>query len=200
VHRQCAHDLVHDTVEKEFLYPTVRQRLETGGELADHGTTEHDEVARTLVAVDKAEAGSDELTTALHTLIGLVRTHVGEEESQIFPALRTAMSTAELADLGETLATAKQSAPTRPHPLAPSGALGAMVAGALSAPLDKVRDIVEGRPPPLGAARDAPCTGGPTAPRPHGPSAPRPDGLRLGVRRFAPSGLTTSVLLGIHTG
>jgi hemerythrin superfamily protein len=136
----------HDAVEKEFLYPTVRQRLETGGELADHGTTEHDEVARTLVAVDKAEAGSDELTTALHTLIGLVRTHVGEEESQIFPALRTAMSTAELADLGETLATAKQSAPTRPHPLAPSGALGAMVAGALSAPLDKVRDIVEGRP------------------------------------------------------
>jgi hypothetical protein len=86
------------------------------------------------------------MNVALGTLIELVRTHVHEEESQIFPALQAAMSPAELDNLGEVLATAKAVAPTRPHPLAPSGGLGTMVAGALSAPLDKVRDIVERRP------------------------------------------------------
>jgi hemerythrin superfamily protein len=137
---------VHDAIEKEFLYPTVKQRLDTGTELADHSISEHDEVAKTLVTVDKAKSGSEDLTGALATLIQLVRTHVGEEENQIFPALRNVMSAAELEELGETLATAKDIAPTRPHPHAPSNGLGTMVAGALSAPLDKVRDIVEGRP------------------------------------------------------
>jgi hemerythrin superfamily protein len=137
---------VHDAIEKEFLYPTVRRSLDTGGELAYHSISEHDAVAKTLLAVDRAKVGSDEMNVALGTLIDLVRTHVHEEESQIFPALQAAMSPAELDNLGEVLATAKAVAPTRPHPLAPSGGLGTMVAGALSAPLDKVRDIVERRP------------------------------------------------------
>jgi hemerythrin superfamily protein len=136
---------IHDAIERSHLYPRVRHNLDKGATLADHSEHEHDEVAQTLVAIDHADAGSAEQAAHLKTLIEAVRRHVNEEETQIFPALRKDASADDLDKLGEILASAKKTAPTRPHPHAPSEGVGTKVAGAMSAPLDKIRDAVEGR-------------------------------------------------------
>jgi hypothetical protein len=52
-------------------------------------------------------------------LIENVRHHVKEEESELFPQVRQAFTRAELADLGDALMEAKETAPTKPHPLSP---------------------------------------------------------------------------------
>lgn len=136
---------IHDAIEREYLYPTVRDKAAGGGDMADHSVHEHDEVAETLLAVDKAETGSAEQVQLLARLIQSVKQHVSEEEGRIFPALRTAMSATELKELGDKLAKAKDIAPTRPHPHAPSEGLGTKLAGAMSAPLDRARDAATNR-------------------------------------------------------
>jgi hemerythrin superfamily protein len=136
---------IHDAIEKQYLYPAVRRYVDGGDDYADHSIDEHDEVARTLLAVDKTESGSADQAAKLKTLIQLVRTHVQEEETEIFPALKASASPADLDELGDKLAAAKEIAPTRPHPLAPSEGLGTKVAGALSSPLDRAKDKFEGR-------------------------------------------------------
>ena len=136
---------IHDVIEREHLYPALRQRLGDGGRWADRSVEEHDEIAQTLLKVDKTPSGTEGLAALLGSLITEVRAHVQEEEGEIFPQLRQALSQAELDDLGATLEKAKASAPTRPHPHAPGEGTATKLAGALSAPLDKARDAVQGR-------------------------------------------------------
>lgn len=136
---------VHDAIEREYLYPTVRDRVSSGSGMADHSIEEHDEVAQTLLAIDKADDGSSEQAALLVKLIPAVQAHVAEEEGQIFPALRQALSEKELQELGGKLSKAKDIAPTRPHPHAPSEGLGTKLAGAASAPLDRARDAMSNR-------------------------------------------------------
>jgi hemerythrin superfamily protein len=136
---------IHDAIEKQYLYPFVREHVQGGDGYADHSIKEHDEVAETLLAIDKAEAGSHEQAQLLARLIPSVLEHVQEEEGQIFPAMRSAATEADLEELGTKLGTAKETAPTRPHPMAPSEGLGTKVAGAMSAPLDKAKDALQGR-------------------------------------------------------
>lgn len=136
---------VHDAIEKEHLYPAVRQRVEGGAAQADHSIEEHDQVARLLLEIDRTRSGEPGLPGLLAELITTVRAHVQEEETGIFPSLRASVTQADLDALGETLEGAKASAPTRPHPHAPSEGTGTKLAGALSAPLDKARDAIQGR-------------------------------------------------------
>ena len=136
---------IHDAIEKEYLYPTVREKVPSGDGLSDHSIEEHNEVAETLLAIDKADNGSGEQKQLLARLITAVRAHVQEEETRIFPALRDASTPGELEELGGKLETAKSTAPTRPHPHAPDEGLGTKLAGAMSAPLDKARDAASGR-------------------------------------------------------
>lgn len=136
----------HDAVERQFLYPAVREHIKSGGDgLADESIESHDLTAETLLAIEKSEPGSPERAQHLTALIGMVKSHVQEEEEQIFPAMQKTMSKQQLDELGEKIDKAKDTAPTRPHPHAPSEGLGAKVAGAASAPLDKARDAASGR-------------------------------------------------------
>ena len=77
-------------------------------------------------------------------LIENVRHHVDEEESEFFPKVRDQLGRNELADLGETLAMAKKTAPTRPHPRMPDEGPGNVVAGAITGVVDRVGDNISG--------------------------------------------------------
>lgn len=135
----------HDAIEKEYLYPTVREKVPNGDQIADRSIDEHQEQAELLVDLDKSEPGSAGEASLLTQLIASVKAHVAEEETITFPALRQSVTPDELATLGTSLAEGKQTAPTRPHPHAPKEGLGTKIAGAVSAPLDKARDAAAGR-------------------------------------------------------
>ena len=71
--------------------------------------------------------------------------HAKEEEREMLPKLREALSRKELEELGERMKKAKKMAPTRPHPKAPNTPPGNVAAGPVAAVMDRARDAATGR-------------------------------------------------------
>jgi len=92
-----------------------------------------------LVDMDPVHERFDAKITVL---IENVRHHVEEEESDFFPKVRKQLGRNELADLGEALANAKKSAPTRPHPRMPDAGPSNVVTGAITGVVDRVGDNI----------------------------------------------------------
>jgi hypothetical protein len=78
----------------------------------------------------------------MRELMAEVRHHVEEEEADVFPRFREAVSAEDLERLGGALRRAKSLVPTRPHPSAPTGPVGKLVASPPVALIDRVRDAV----------------------------------------------------------
>jgi hemerythrin-like domain-containing protein len=142
--RQIIEELsIHAAVEEQVLYPVVRREVPDGEQLADHSIEEHQEVKETLARLEDLGPGSPEAGDLLQNLITSVRQHVQEEESRIFPMLRSTLRPETLEEMGEAITKAKKMAPTHPHPKAPSKGPGAAVAGAAAGVADKVRDALK---------------------------------------------------------
>ena len=63
----------------------------------------------------------------------------------MFPKFWEVISATKLEEIGSKLAKAKERAPTRPHPHAPSTPPGNKIAGAVAGPMDRARDKMDGR-------------------------------------------------------
>lgn len=134
---------IHDAIEREYLYPTVREKVPgSGGPLAEHSLDEHQQVTGLLYELEKAVDDGDgaRARTLLGELIPAVRAHVQEEETAIFPQMRQVMDTQHLKDLGDKLMQAKKAAPTHPHPDTPRNGVGAKVAGTVAGAVDRIKD------------------------------------------------------------
>jgi hemerythrin superfamily protein len=132
---------VHAAIEEQVLYPVMRKALPDGETLVQEAIDEHQQVKETLAGIEKADTPS-ERDPLLVQLIGNVRHHVDEEETELFPKLAASVRTSELEELGAKLAAAKKLAPTHPHPNAPNTPPGNVVAGAAAAAIDKARDAL----------------------------------------------------------
>ena len=135
----------HSVAEEIYLYPTVREALPNGDEIADHELAEHDKAERTMKQLEALEPTEPDFWPTLHELIGQVRHHVQEEENGLFPQLRAVCSAEQLQELGRKMERVQRVAPTRPHPSAPSegAALAAVAPGA--GLVDRLRDALSGR-------------------------------------------------------
>ena len=69
---------------------------------------------------------------------------VDEEEEEFFPKVRDSLSRSHLTDIGDTMAEAKKSAPTHPHPRLPDAGPAGAVAGAIAGVVDRVSDNISG--------------------------------------------------------
>lgn len=138
---EVIHELaVHGEVEELVFYPRLRAAVAGGDGLAEEAIHEHVEMKETLNALDGMTADDDEFDTRMRELMGEVRHHVQEEENDILPKVRDAVSEQDLRDMGEAMERAKSMVPTRPHPKAPTGALGKLATGAPVGLIDRVRD------------------------------------------------------------
>ncbi len=145
VHQIVKELSIHDAIEKEYLYPTIAEAVPGGDVMAQHALEEHQQVAEMLLDIDKRGIDDPDVAGILDQLKRSVTQHVAEEEQQIFPAMQARLERGRLDDLGDKLQNAKKTAPTRPHPHAPSSATGTKVAGAAAAPMDRLKDKVQGR-------------------------------------------------------
>ena len=136
---------VHAVIEEQVLYPAIREKVPGGDQLADHAIEEHQAAKELLAQIDGTD-GSDgdaiERRSLLARLMREVRSHVEEEEADLFPKLQAAFGPQEQQEMGQAMAEAKKMAPTRPHPNAPSTPPGNVVAGAAAAVMDKARDAL----------------------------------------------------------
>ena len=146
---QIAHEVVHELavhgeIEELLFYPRLRTKLPDGNDVADEAIHEHVEIKQVLNAIDKTSVADEVLDERMRKLMAEVRHHVQEEENEIFPQVRAALSDDDLASLGQSLEAARKIVPTRPHPAAPTGPIGKLATSAPVALVDRVRDAVRG--------------------------------------------------------
>jgi hemerythrin-like domain-containing protein len=135
----------HEAVEEMYFWPAVREQVPDGDRLADTAIGQEQEGKEVLDKLDKAGAGDPEFEQLITKFITAAREHIGFEETQVWPLLRSALSAEQASDLGDKLEQAKKNAPTRPHPHTPASPGVLKAAGPAVAAADQVRDAASGR-------------------------------------------------------
>ena len=134
----------HAAIEEQLFYPVVRATVPEAQDITLESLEEHHIVKWVLSELDGMDPRAERFDAKVTVLIENVRHHVEEEEQELFPKVRDELGRNALNDLGDAMATAKQSAPTHPHPRSPDTPPGNLVAGTTAAMVDRIGDTVSG--------------------------------------------------------
>ena len=97
----------HAKIEEEVLYPLVREQLKGGSKLFEEAMQEHEEAKKAMKKLDGMSPDAKEWQPTFEILMHGVLHHATEEETDMFPKLREAVSEKKLTELGEQLAADK---------------------------------------------------------------------------------------------
>jgi len=136
---------IHAAIEEQVFYPAIREAVPDSEDHVLEALEEHHIVKWVASELDGMKPDEERFRAKMIVLIENVRHHVEEEEADLFPQVRTAMGRKALAEVGAALETAKQTAPTRPHPKAPDTPPGNLAAGTGAAVVDRARDATRRR-------------------------------------------------------
>jgi len=106
----------HAAIEEDIFYPQARAAAENTEDTVLESVEEHHIVEWTLSELQDMDERDERFDAKVTVLIELVREHIKEEEGDLFPQVRKAMSRAELQELGDRMEQAKRSAPREPKP------------------------------------------------------------------------------------
>ncbi|KAJ3365952.1 hypothetical protein GGF32_007452 [Allomyces javanicus] len=129
----------HSAGEEMTFYAAVQEHEST--QLADHLRGAHQGVKEMLYTLESRQVGSAEYDLLLDQVMTELNTHALEEENQVLPTLRAQIGEDNMIQLGKKFLGAKRMAPTHPHPSAPDKPVTEAIAGAMTTPLDKLRDM-----------------------------------------------------------
>lgn len=135
---------IHAAIEEQVFYPVARAAVPATEDIALESLEEHHIVKWLLSELVDMDPSHERFTAKVTVLMENVRHHVKEEESDFFPKVRESLGRNELAELGETLANAKKTAPTKPHPRMPDAGPASAVAGAITGVVDRVGNNIGG--------------------------------------------------------
>jgi hemerythrin superfamily protein len=135
---------IHAAIEEQVFYPVARATVPGTEDIALESLEEHHIVKWLLSELDELEPTHERFDAKVTVLMESVRHHVEEEESDFFPKVRNELGRSALAELGEAIADAKKSAPTRPHPRSPDTPPGNALIGAVAGVVDRVGDNISG--------------------------------------------------------
>jgi hemerythrin superfamily protein len=136
----------HAALEELMVYPLAKRVLPNGAEEIDRHLAEHMSVKKLLLALDKLGEGDEQTDELMTDLQQEIEEHVREEEGELFLQLRQHVDEQALTELGQALDKGKQTAPTRPHPAAPTEPPALALAAPVAAIYDRMRDRMQGRP------------------------------------------------------
>lgn len=135
----------HSVAEEEHLYPAVREHLADGDAIADREIDDHSRAEQIMKDLEGREAGDAEFDRLMGRLMTEIRSHVADEEGNLFPQLRAACTPDALNGLGDKVRQAKKTAPTRPHPSAPDEPPANKLLAPGAGMVDRMRDALSGR-------------------------------------------------------
>ena len=135
----------HEAAEEMYFWPAVRDRVPDAERLSSTATSQEQEGKEVLDRLDKLEADNPEFERLVATFIQAGREHIDYEEQQVWPQLRPLLSEDQASELGDKIAAAKKTAPTRPHPHTPPSPGVLKTAGPAVAAADRIRDAATGR-------------------------------------------------------
>ena len=133
----------HLSAEQRYLYPVVRELLPEGERLIQQELDQDQVILRRLAALRSSPPQSvphivDELVTDL-------RRHAYAAARDILPRLEELTHDEDLISLGDLVAGAAASAPTRPHPHTPDRPPWNRMIDPLVGAVDRMRDRVSNR-------------------------------------------------------
>jgi hemerythrin-like domain-containing protein len=135
---------VHAAVEEQLFYPATRATVPAVEEVALESLEEHHVVKWLLSELEDMDPEDERFSAKVTVLIESVRHHVREEESEYFREVRSELGSKALNELGEALANARETAPTRPHPRLPDTPPGNILGGMTVGLIDRVVNILSG--------------------------------------------------------
>ncbi|HEX9308788.1 MAG TPA: hemerythrin domain-containing protein [Anaeromyxobacter sp.] len=133
---------IHAAIEEQLVYPTLRRRLDGHASGVLLALEEHHLAKLALVEIERLGADDERFEAKVRVLIDNVRRHFQEEERDLLPAMKRALSPEEAQALGDALVRAKAAAPTRPHPGAPDEPPANALANVGAAAYDRSRDAL----------------------------------------------------------
>jgi hemerythrin superfamily protein len=131
----------HAAIEELVFYPAVRQEIFRLESNVAEALEEHHLVKIVLKELEDLDPKSPRYDAKVTVMMELVRSHVTEEEGDLFPKVRDRIGRRELLALGEALRRAKPHVPTRPHPGAPDEPPGNLLVGNAVAVIDRARTV-----------------------------------------------------------
>jgi hemerythrin superfamily protein len=99
---------VHTTIEERVFYPWAHDLSDEIGDLVDEGQQEHHVVKMLMEELQALEAGADEWVAKMTVLIENVEHHAEEEESEMFPGVRSKTSAQDRTTLADQLEAKKR--------------------------------------------------------------------------------------------
>ena len=138
---------IHAAIEETVFYPALREDVPGSDPLVAHSLDEHKDIKEVLTRVDDlaGKAHTKECEAQVRRLEKTVAHHVTEEEREVLPAARQALTQARLDELATKMRKARGMAPTHPHPSAPDEGMAAELSGKAAGFIDRVRDAISGR-------------------------------------------------------
>jgi hemerythrin superfamily protein len=133
----------HAVAEEVAVYPAVKDKV--SAEEAERAKREHAEAEETMKRLENLDPDDSTFEDELRKLMSEIRTHVAEEEGEMFHRMREVMSAEELSELGTRVEAIKKMAPTRPHPSVPNDPGKRLAVGPVAGLFDRLRDMASGR-------------------------------------------------------
>ena len=101
---------VHTTVEEEIFYPAFKEavRSKSDKKAFFEAIEEHHVVDLVMPEIKSTEAASEQFGAKAKVLKDLIEHHAQEEEIQMFPKARKAMTPGELVEVGKRIQSRKQ--------------------------------------------------------------------------------------------
>lgn len=97
---------VHARIEESILYPAL-EKIEVTHDITLEAFEEHRLVKQLLAELEKMDKGDEQWTAKFTVLKESVEHHVEEEEGDMFPKARKALTDAQAEELGTRLEAAK---------------------------------------------------------------------------------------------
>lgn len=131
---------VHEVAEEMVLFPAVRVVTKDYDAVLATRMEEQEQAEQLLVDMEDMDPSTQEFAQRLHRLCDQVLAHADAEERGVLPLIARFDDALDRPTLGARYEAAKRHAPTHPHPDAPHGPPGNMIAGPLISLFDRVRD------------------------------------------------------------
>ncbi len=134
---------IHAFIEEQVLYPAARNDVASANDDVLEALEEHRVVKWELQELLDLDPEDERFAAKVTVLSENVRHHVREEESELFPLLRSKLSKARLQELGVQLEAARSAAPHHPHPRLPAGPPEQLLPDAVSSVIDRAKEAVK---------------------------------------------------------
>ncbi|KAI0555317.1 hypothetical protein F4679DRAFT_163252 [Xylaria curta] len=146
----------HSIAEEIVVYPAFERDIQDNGKgIADKDRTQHQGIKKQLYEFQKLKPKDEAYLPMLKRLFEDLQHHIKEEEENDLVKLENKLSLTESKELSLSFEKTKMLTPTRSHPSAPNQPPFETVVSLMTAPLDKIRDLLftkfpENKMPDLG--------------------------------------------------